>query len=114
MNRYRQARIKAGLSQKEAAIALGVSSPSMSDWENGKTRPTHDHLVKMAKLYGTTTDYLSGIDYDLMDCEPIEENALKEKVISNIDNLSYNELVKLSCFLKGMKAGRELMDDIHE
>ena len=60
MNRYREARIKAGLSQKAAAISLGVKSPSMSDWESGKSKPTHTHLVAMAALYNTTTDYLTG------------------------------------------------------
>ena len=60
MNRYKEARLRAGLSQKAAAISLGVRPPSMSDWESGKTRPKHEHLVAMAALYGTTTDYLTG------------------------------------------------------
>ena len=60
MNRYKEARIRAGLSQKAAAISLGVRPPSMSDWENGKSQPTHSHLVAMAALYSTTTDYLTG------------------------------------------------------
>ena len=60
MNRYRDARLRAGLSQKAAAISLGIRPPSMSDWESGKTKPNHQHLVAMAALYGTTTDYLTG------------------------------------------------------
>ena len=60
MNRYKEARRRAGLSQKAAAISLGVRPPSMSDWESGKTKPTHEHLVAMAALYGTTIDYLIG------------------------------------------------------
>lgn len=60
MNRYREARIRTGLSQKAAAISLGVKPPSMSDWERGKSQPKQSHLVAMAALYHTTTDYLTG------------------------------------------------------
>ncbi len=48
------------MSQKTAAIFLGVRPPSISDWESDKTKPNHEHLVAMATLYGTTTDYLTG------------------------------------------------------
>ena len=61
MFRFRECREKAGLSQKSAAIALGVKSPSISDWESGRTNPACDKLPNMAKIYGVTIDELLGV-----------------------------------------------------
>ena len=61
-NNIRFARIESGLSQKEVAITLRVSSPSVSDWESGKKNPTSDNLIKLADLFGVTVDYLLGRD----------------------------------------------------
>lgn len=60
MTRLRECREAAGISQKEVAITLGVRSPSVSNWERGKTYPTHENLVRLANLYGVTVDYLAG------------------------------------------------------
>lgn len=62
MTRYRECRERAGLSQKAAAISLGVKAPSMSDWENGKSQPSIEHLIAMAKLYGVSVDFLLGVE----------------------------------------------------
>lgn len=99
MNRYKEARIRAGLSQKAAAISLGVRPPSMSDWENGKSQPTHSHLVAMAALYHTTTDYLTGAT-DTKEKQPaaeagqIDMGNKKEPVISD-DELRANTFERI-------------------
>ncbi|MBQ0038341.1 MAG: helix-turn-helix transcriptional regulator [Clostridiales bacterium] len=61
-NNIRIARINSGLSQKEVAITLHVSAPSVSDWESGKKTPTSDNICKLADLFGVSTDYLLGRD----------------------------------------------------
>lgn len=61
MYRFKECREAARISQKAAAISLGVSAPSMSAWENGKNGPTIENLVAMAKLYGVSTDDLLGV-----------------------------------------------------
>ena len=60
MNRLRECREKAGLSQKYVAITLGVKPPSVSNWERGKTEPTPDNMMKLADIYGVSVDYLLG------------------------------------------------------
>lgn len=60
INKIKIARLNAGLSQKEIAISLKVSSPTVSDWENGKKFPSGKNLVNLAQMLGTTTDYLLG------------------------------------------------------
>ena len=108
MNRYKEARRRAGLSQKAAAISLGVRPPSMSDWESGKTKPTHEHLVAMAALYGTTIDYLIGVT-DTENKQPtVSDDELKNAIISQIQALPDPALSKVADFLSGLRAGREV------
>lgn len=57
---FKQCRMKAGLSQKEAAMNLGVSVQTISYWEAEKKLPTADKLCGIADLYGVTTDELLG------------------------------------------------------
>ena len=105
MNRYKEARLRAGFSQKAAAISLGVRPPSMSDWESGKTQPTHAHLVAMAALYGTTTDYLTGAA-DTKEKQPAAHGGeLLENVIARVRDLPDPALSRLSDFLEGLAAG---------
>lgn len=61
MYKFKECRQKAGLSQKSAALSLHVKPPSISDWENGKTNPTIDNLIKMAQLYQVSIDHLLGV-----------------------------------------------------
>lgn len=107
MNRYKEARLRAGLSQKAAAISLGVRPPSMSDWESGKTKPTHHHLVAMAALYKTTTDYLTGAT-DSKEKQPADNSGeLLEKIIDRLRVLPDPALSRVSDFVEGLEAGRQ-------
>ena len=56
----KQARVQAGLSQKEVALTLHVSAPTVSERESGKKTPTTENLVKMADLFEVSMDYLTG------------------------------------------------------
>ena len=57
---YREARTNAGLSQEKAAKLIGVSPPAISYWENGKTIPRLQMLMRMAKVYGVPAGDLIG------------------------------------------------------
>lgn len=46
------ARVNAGLTQKQAAKALGVSKDVLSNIERGKTIPKIDLVQKMEVVYG--------------------------------------------------------------
>ncbi len=60
MNPYKTARELKGYTQKEVALTLKISVQAVSYWEQGERRPSYDILVRLADLYGTTTDYLLG------------------------------------------------------
>lgn len=46
------ARVNAGLTQKEAATALGVGQQTLSNYENGVSYPDVPVIRKIEKLYG--------------------------------------------------------------
>lgn len=61
MYRFRECREAAGLEQKQVAYSLGIKPPSVSDWENGKSKPTIENLIKFAALCHVTVDELLGL-----------------------------------------------------
>ena len=46
------------MSQKYVALSVGVSAPMVSQWESGIKKPSKENLVKLANLFGVSTDYL--------------------------------------------------------
>lgn len=60
MRRFKEARIRKRLKLTEVAQTLGVTQPTLSSWESERKSPSLDMVVKMAELYGVTTDYLLG------------------------------------------------------
>lgn len=57
----KKAREAAGLSQKEVALTLHVSAPTVSEWEAEKIRPSAANLKELSRLYNADVDYLLGI-----------------------------------------------------
>lgn len=55
---FQQARQKAGLTQKQAATALGINQATVCLWESGKTAPRAALLPRIAALYRCTVDDL--------------------------------------------------------
>ena len=51
-------RKKNGWSQEELAEQLGVSRQSISKWEGAQAIPDIQKIIKMAELFGVSTDYL--------------------------------------------------------
>jgi len=55
----KRARIAAGKTQQQTADHLGISKPSVSEWENDKSRPDLARLENLAAFYGCSiTDLL--------------------------------------------------------
>ncbi len=49
------------LLQKDVAAYLHCSQQVYSDYEKGKVELSLDSLMKLARLYNTTTDYILGL-----------------------------------------------------
>lgn len=64
-DRLREARIKAGKTQKEVAIALGVfDDSSYRPYESGKRKPTIGLAARMADTLDVSLDWLVGLSAD--------------------------------------------------
>ncbi len=60
-NRLRDIREDRDLNQKELADTLGVHQTTYSSYEIGKLSLTADVLIKLAKYYKVSVDYLLGL-----------------------------------------------------
>lgn len=52
------ARVNAGLTQKEAALKLGISKETLQNYENGITAPTMQRVDEISELYHFPKDYI--------------------------------------------------------
>ena len=80
-------RKKNGWSQEELAEMLSVSRQSVSKWEGAQAAPDLNKIIKMAEIFGVSTDYLLK--------DEIEESDRKEEASSdetvNIRKVSLEE-----------------------
>ena len=60
--RYAEMRQAAGYSQMKAAELLGFSARALAGYELGTNQPTAGRIVRMAEVYGCTTDALLGLE----------------------------------------------------
>lgn len=54
----KSARERAGITQEQAAAALGINHTSIVGWERGKWLPKTPRLLEVANLYKCTVDEL--------------------------------------------------------
>ena len=74
--------------QEEVEEAIGISHVSISRYETGQRIPKMDRLVKLARHYGVTTDYLlTGYDPEQKK-EPAIPDGLDEHFLERISHLS--------------------------
>ena len=50
-----------GLSQSTVAKAIGVSLGIVCYWETNKSEPTASNIVKLARYFSVSADYLLGL-----------------------------------------------------
>lgn len=60
--RLKELRAERGISTRQLAADLGVSSAIISLWENNASRVTDENLIKVAKYFGVSADYLLGLE----------------------------------------------------
>ena len=68
------------ISQVELASKLGVTKQCVSNWENDNILPSIEMLVKLAKFFNVTTDYILGLNSE----NTIDATGLTDKEIAHI------------------------------
>ena len=56
----KELRLEEGISQRELGNRLNVCNQTVSFWESGQREPDLDTLLKIAKYFEVTTDFLLG------------------------------------------------------
>lgn len=113
--RLRQLRITRSLSQEELSKLLGVQRQIVSYYETGARQPTINDLIKLAREFDTTVDYLlclSDVRTAETDIEKIERSKIYECTLSaygltvQVDML-IEEMAELTTELLHDRRGRE-------
>jgi len=97
MLRVRELREAKGIQQKELAIDLSVSQPTISDWESGRKVPSARSTQKLADYFGVSVDYLLG--REIADKTPvpkgerlIRDEDIRAAFFGGADDLSEEEM----------------------
>ena len=72
-NRIREARVQAGLKQKELAEKIGVSESRVSQYEKGSQNPRIGTLLKIADALEISVQYLCGDQWESINYEARNE-----------------------------------------
>ena len=73
-------RLSYRLNQVELGKALGVTKQCVSNWENDNIQPSVDMLVKIARYFNVSADYL----LDLSEGKHIDVSDLDDDAVAHI------------------------------
>ena len=83
MNIVRELRKKKGIQQKELAIEIGVSNPTVSDWERNKKDPSGERLKKLAKYFEVDELVILGKEVlTISNAEGLSPKTLEARIVS--------------------------------
>ena len=88
-DKIRDLRRGMNLTQVQVAERLHISKAMVSSYETGVRLPSYSVLMKFAKLYGVTTDYLIGFD------------RVKSVDVSGLSDSQVDVILKMVKELKG-------------
>lgn len=94
--RLKEARIAAGLNQKELGAMIGVTGNAISNYENGTSSPNDKILLKLFDALGVEPNYL------------FQDSFAKEKA-PELQGLTTDHLELIKLFDASDAAGRDLL-----
>ncbi|MBO5336369.1 MAG: helix-turn-helix transcriptional regulator [Lachnospiraceae bacterium] len=83
-------RIEKKLTQKQVASRIGLAISAVSSYESGARYPSYDVLVKLARIFHVSTDYLLGItDTRNIDVTGLDDSEIE--LVSQLVNILRNK-----------------------
>ena len=73
VNVIKELMIRKKVPQKELALAIGVSQPTISDWVRGTKKPAGDNITKLAAFFDVSEDVIKGLD-------PLQANTVTVQI----------------------------------
>ena len=81
--KIRELRLSFGWNQVELSEKLNISKQTVSNWENDNIQPSIEMLVRVAKVFRVSTDYLLGLD----EIPRLDIQGLPPTVIAHLSQL---------------------------
>ena len=100
--RIREARVRAGLTQKDLAELVGVRPHTAWCWEAGRMRPQSQNLAEIAYHTRTTVEELEGRD-------ALEAQLLREAELDfrdAVEGLPAEDIASIRSYIRFVKAER--------
>lgn len=91
-DRLRQLRIEHNLTQAEIAKAIGVSSATIGNYEQGTREPRNNEMrQKLADYFNVSVDYLMNKE----NVSKVSEELLHENMLLGMENISLKRKLEL-------------------
>lgn len=82
--RLKELRQQAGLTQTQLAERIHVSKAAISNYELFERNPSPDILIKLAKIFHVSTDYLLGVEEKL---QTLDVTGLSDEDIRTVESV---------------------------
>lgn len=112
MNRIKELCVVRGIEQKELAISVGVSQPTVSDWFNQKKNPRGERLEKLSEILGVSKAEILGYSTPTpppADDDPIawaqygpETREILRGILAKVETMDGEELKLVEIFVDAM------------
>lgn len=60
--RIKELRLSENLSQKELGLLMTLSQDTISLWENDKSLPSVEDIIKLTKIFKVSSDFILGLE----------------------------------------------------
>ena len=94
-DRIRWLRNRHNMTQADLAERLAMSDQQVFRWENGKSEPNLEALVKLAKIFDVTGDYLLGLSDDPRGNRAVELSEIEVDLIRALRESNFKEFTAL-------------------
>ena len=89
MIRLKELRLEKELNQKELAEIIDTTQRNVSNWENGNSEPDIQMMLKLAKFFEVSVDYLLGNAENFVKIG--NANSLNDELFSIVSKLPTNK-----------------------
>ncbi len=98
--RLKLLRESANISIFQLAQKLNISASAISQYESGKRTPNDEIKILIAKFFNVSVDYLLGLS-------PFPNNSHKEDLLSQLSDLTNEEITQIQNFINFIKSEKK-------
>ena len=81
-NKLKLLRLQDNMTQEQLAQKLNLTKSVISAYETGLRLPSYDVLIRIAKIFNVSTDYLLGLEHK----QEVDLSGLSQEEINFIEN----------------------------